>query len=98
MFNSIEQLKEDKENIHRITLDDGKSYGIRVLGRGETLFFQCDNRAFLCEIDARKGYINSKSIKKWDDNKLITSDEKEQIIDILLNLYKQFYNSNAKLF
>lgn len=94
----IEELKNDTQRVHRFTDADGNNYGIRVLGRGENLFFQKNDRAFICEIDAVEGFISGKSVAKWDDGKKIANEEKAQVLEMLLHLYKEFYNDDAKLF
>lgn len=94
----IDELKKDTRGVHRFTDKMGDAYGIRVLGRGENLFFQKNERAFICEIDAVNGFINAKSVKKWDDGNKIAGEEKDKVLEMLLYLYKRFYNDAAKMF
>jgi len=63
-----------------------------ILNRGEQLFYQEDNRAFICEISVIHDVINTDSIRKWDSGEKITFQEKEQIkgniIYFFMNNYK----------
>ena len=93
----LDELKKDQLKVHRYQ-DASGSYGIRVLGRGENLFFQKNDKAFICEIDSREGLIFPKSVTKWDDGKKISAKEKEQIVTLLLFLYRKFYNKEGRLF
>lgn len=95
--NLIEQLKKDNQQVHRFQ-DANGSYGIRVLGRGENLFFQKNEKAFICEIDAVKSLINTKSITRWDNGEKIENEERQKTLNMLIFLYCKFYNDDAKLF
>ena len=95
--NIIDKLKKDNQQVHRYQ-DSNGDYGIRVLGRGENLFFQKNEKAFICEIDAGEGLIFQKTITHWDTGKKISKDERNQLLQILIFLYRKFYNDEAKLF
>ena len=56
MSDYIEQLKGNS-TVNRLIDNQGNSYGIKVLGRGENLFFQENEKALICEIDAVNGTI-----------------------------------------
>ncbi|RYF75398.1 MAG: hypothetical protein EOO39_06985 [Cytophagaceae bacterium] len=73
-------------------------YAIRVIGRGETLFFRENGKCLLCSIDAEHGIIYKKSIKSWDstDEKMDRS-EKERVTNLIYKFYKQIYNPDAML-
>lgn len=92
----IEQLKSNQQ-VNRYS-DETGNYGILVLGRGENLFFQQNERAFICEIEAVKGIINSKTISKWDNGEKIQDKEKAYVLDKLIFLYRKFYNVDAEIF
>ena len=68
MSDYIDQLKGDP-SVNRLKDNQENSYGIRVLGRGESLFFQENEKALICEIDAVNEVIYSKSIKNWEGEK-----------------------------
>jgi hypothetical protein len=93
----ITTLMNETQMVHRFTEEDGSTYGILVLGRGENLFFQQGQRAFICLIDAVHAEICSKSINKWNDGKKITPSEKSFIQNKLIHYYKLIYNQNATL-
>jgi hypothetical protein len=90
-------LMIDSQTVHRFTEEDGSTYGILVLGRGENLFFQQGDKAFICSIDAVHAEIYSKSINKWNDGKKITPSQKKIIQEKLIHYYKRVYNPNATL-
>ena len=65
------------------------------MGRGENLFFQENERALICEIDAINGVIYSKSIKKWEGAKKMNTEEHNRIIALIATYYKESYNLNV---
>lgn len=97
MDDYIEQLKKD-ESIETRTDHNGNVYRIRVLGRGENLFFQENDKCLLCEIDARNAIIFTKSIKKWEPNIKMSPEEKKRVIDLVEKYYKEVYNPDVKLY
>jgi len=81
----------DKDYINELKLDSRKApmiedvedYKIRILHRGEDLFYweKKEDRAFISDIQIRNGSIYSNSIKKWEDTgETITPEEKEIIL------------------
>jgi hypothetical protein len=94
MSNYIEQLKGDPF-VNRLKDNQENSYGIRVLGRGESLFFQENEKALICEIDAVNGVIYSKSIKNWEGEKKMGPEERNRIIALIDKYYKEIYNPNV---
>lgn len=97
MNDYIKQLKEDDSTEKRID-SEGNIYRIRVLGRGENLFFQENDRCLLCVIDARNAAIYTKSIKKWEPNEKMSSKEMKRVIALVEKYYKEVYNPDAKLY
>ncbi len=78
--------------------EDGKTYGIRVLGRGNDLLFKENNKGLLCEIDAEHGIIYKKSIQKWDStNEKMTKSERERVSDLIFKFYRKVYNADVQL-
>lgn len=78
--------------------DGDTTYAIRVVGRGETLFFRENEKCLLCEIDAAHGVIYKKSIKIWDStNEKMSKAEQERVASLILTYYKQVYNPEAVL-
>ena len=97
MNDYIEQLKKD-DSIERRIDSEGNIYRIRVLGRGENLFFQENEKCLLCEIDARNAVIFTKSIKKWEPKTKMSSEEKKRITNLIEKYYKEVYNPNVILY
>lgn len=71
----IGSLKIDFEKVHRFE-KNGESFGLLILGRGENLFFQKNDKAFICDISARDAELDKSSIKKWDDGTKISLEQK----------------------
>lgn len=94
MSDYIEQLKGNS-TVNRLIDNQGNSYWIKVLGRGENLFFQENEKALICEIDAVNGTIYSKSIKNWEGEKKMSTVEQDRIILLIAKYYKEIYNQNV---
>ncbi|WPQ65174.1 hypothetical protein SIO70_09990 [Chitinophaga sancti] len=92
----INELKTD-QRAYRYE-EDGNKYGLLILYRGETLFYQENDRALLCEIAARFAVINPETIVQWDDNTDIHSDERAAILDKIMTLYKKAYKDDLKIY
>ncbi|HVI48245.1 MAG TPA: hypothetical protein VM802_25480 [Chitinophaga sp.] len=86
----IKELKEDKATGAMIEDNKTGGYKIRVIERGERLFYQQGNRGLLCEIQIRNGAIFSESIKEWDNNEKVTQEEKNLILDRLKSYFINF--------
>ena len=93
----IEELKISRTKVHRFK-KDGVEFGILILGRGETLFFQIGNDALICEISARHALINPKTIKKWDNGTKINEEEKVFVLEKIIELYKKAYKDELEIF
>jgi uncharacterized protein YifE (UPF0438 family) len=89
----IDDLMRD-QSIDRCDLE-GHSYAIRVLGRGEMLFFQEDEKALICEIDAANSAIISKSVKNWDKMKKMSDEEQKRVITVMADMYRKYINENV---
>lgn len=76
--------------------ENGNVYAIRVMGRGENLFFRENDKALICQIDAEHGIIYKKSIKIWDSaDEKMTKVERERVSELIYTLYKKVYNPEA---
>jgi hypothetical protein len=90
----IENLILDP-TVNRFT--DGETrYGIRVLGRGENLFFQENDKALICQIDAVHSIVYSKTIKNWEGEKKMSEVEKHRVIELVEKYYKLVYSPAVK--
>ncbi|AIM35270.1 hypothetical protein KO02_00260 [Sphingobacterium sp. ML3W] len=96
MIDYILELKGDK-TVHRWQDKDGNSYGLRILGRGQNLFFQENKNVLLCEIDAEHAVIYVKSIKNWEGNKKMNAEERMRVITLIEKYYKEIYNPSVEL-
>lgn len=93
---TINELKTDSR-AYRYE-EDGNKYGLLILYRGETLFYQENDRALLCEIAARFAFINPDTIAHWDDNTAIGTEERAVILEKIITLYKKAYKDDLKIF
>lgn len=89
----IDDLKNDT-SIDRTTIGT-HSYAIRVLGRGDMLFFQEDENALVCQIDASNAAIFSSSVNSWNNKASMSSDEKERVLSLIVVLYKKYIDKNV---
>lgn len=92
----INELKTD-QRAYRYE-EDGNTYGLLILYRGETLFYQENDRALLCEIAARFAAINPETIAQWDDNTDINPAERAAVLDKIITLYKKAYKDDLKIY
>ena len=93
----IKELKADINSVHRFT-EGNDQYGIYIIARGELLFFQQNDAAFLCDISARDALIIPDTIKSWDNGKKITAEEKPALLETIIRLYKQAYKDDLTIF
>jgi hypothetical protein len=78
---AIQLLKKTEPFVGlRVRVSDSEEYKFKILGRGEMAFYQQNDRALFLEIDPRGG-IFEKSIRRWDDGKKVTPEEKKVIIE-----------------
>lgn len=86
----IEDLIIDP-SVSRFTGDNGVVYGIRVLGRGESLFFQENERGLICAFDAIKSVLYTKSIKQWGEDEKMSLAEKGRVISEICSAYEKIF-------
>jgi hypothetical protein len=96
MDSYIENLKKDS-SVNRLQDENGNLYGIRVLGRGENLFFQENDKALICQINAFHSVIFTKTIKNWEGEKKMAHEEKNRVVNLIEKYYKLVYNPEVKL-
>lgn len=96
MSEYIDSLMQDK-SVNRIVDAQKNVYGIRVLGRGENLFFQENNKALICEINAVDALVFTKSVKNWEGEKKMSTEEKERVLALIKKYYAEVYNPEVKL-
>lgn len=89
----IDDLMRDT-SIERMKIGE-HSYAIRVLGRGDMLFFQEDEKALICEVDAANAVIFAKSIKNWNNTKKMPADERKRVVELVFELYRRCINNNV---
>lgn len=97
---NAEEIKEiqalkSKDGVHRFTDGDNTKIGILILNRGEQMFYQENDKGFICEISARNSIVFTKTIKKWDNGKKISTEEKDKIIERIGKSYKMAYQDEV---
>jgi len=63
---------------------EGEECKVEILGRGEVAFFQLGERALFVEILAGRGVVFASSIRRWDDLKKVTDEERETVVEIMV--------------
>lgn len=96
MSDYIDSLMKDK-TVNRIIDEHKNVYGIRVLGRGENLFFQENDKALICEINAVEALVFTKSVKNWEGEKKMSAEEKERVLTLIKKYYAEVYNPAVKM-
>lgn len=94
-YEYIQQLKSNKDEAFPIT-SDGKISYLKILNRGEQLFYQEDNRALICEISVIHDVVIDESIKKWDSGEKVTDKEKNQIRKNIERFFAESYQTNIR--
>ena len=91
-YEHIQVMKRDKEKLFTFN-NNNKTCNLKILNRGEQLFYQEDERAFICEISVMDDVVFSGSIKKWDSGEKITVQEKEQIKQSIEKFFMDNYQT-----
>jgi hypothetical protein len=86
----IDELINDN-SIAKHVDNDGSAYGIRILGRGENLFFCRNNIGIICQFDAVHSTVFANTIKVWSDGKKISKKEQEILLIKMKEYYKLVY-------
>lgn len=75
----------------------GEECKIQILGRGEVAFYQQGNRALLLEVLAGRGVVFAYSIRRWDDGKKVTDEEREVVIEMVSRVMKQLGHEKVEI-
>lgn len=75
----------------------GEECKIQILGRGELAFYQQGARALLLEVLAGRGVVFAGSIRRWDDAKKVTDDEREVVIEMVTRAMKQLGHERIEI-
>jgi hypothetical protein len=92
------EIKSTITGAYEFRENDTVIYKMKILGRGEELFFQRNEDALICEISARLAMINPKTITKWDNGNKISDDERTIIVEKIIELYKKAYKDDLEVF
>ena len=97
-MNREKEIKSTITGAYEFKENGGISYKMKILGRGEELFFQKGDNAIICDISARFSAIDSQSIKRWDNGKKISDEERAVLLAKIVELYKKAYKDDLKEF
>ena len=92
----IQELLND-DSIQKRIDTNGNVHRIHIIGRGENLFFQENEKYLFCLIEARHGVIYANSIKKWEPNEKMSPSEKARVARLIEKYYKEVYNPDGFL-
>lgn len=82
---------------YREQAPNGEQCKLEILGRGEVAFYQQGDRALLMEVLAGHGVIFAHSIRRWDDKKKVTDEEREVIIEMMSRVMKKLGFDEVKV-
>ena len=95
---SRKAIKPAITGAHEFIENDSVIYKIKILERGDALFFQKNDDALICEISARLAMINPSTINKWDNGNKISDEERASILEKIVELYKRAYKDDLAIF
>jgi hypothetical protein len=94
MSDFFDKLMKDEDIT--IIKEGGNVYGLRILSKGEDLFFRENDRGLICTIDAVHGSIFKDSIRTWDSHEQkMNKEEKERVLKLIYKFYKAGLNPDA---
>ncbi|MEZ0609347.1 hypothetical protein ACAW74_12560 [Fibrella sp. WM1] len=96
-FAFMQALKADFSTGPMVEVNIEAGYKIKIIGRGEQLFYQQEDKALICEIQVRNDLIYRDSIKRWDDGSWIDENQKEIILHRIINYFRMFQGVEAKV-
>lgn len=88
----VKALLKDLKSTHAINTATG-TVSLKILYRGEALFYYSAGRAFICPMSVAGDWVESKNIKKWHTGVKITKDELATIKSDILH----FFESTQKM-
>mgnify|MGYP006899597841 CR=1 FL=1 len=71
--------------------NDCERVGIRVIGRGDALYFQSGDRWFMCDMSAVHASICISKVKKWSNGQRVTDADRKEILGQIAALYGTAY-------
>ena len=94
----INDLKSENATGPRVEINKEHGYKIRILHRGDRLFYQEGDRAMICDLDIDGCAIPVKSIKKRDDGTKITEEERDRIKERIRLYFLKFQDGSHVTF
>lgn len=75
----------------------GETCKIQILGRGELAFYQQGDRALLLEVLAGHGVVFASSIRRWDDQKKLSAEEREVVIEMVTRAMQKLGHEKVEI-
>jgi hypothetical protein len=75
----------------------GEECKLQILGRGEMAFYQQGDRALLLEVLAGRGVVFAYSIRRWDDGKKVTDEEREVVIEMMSRVMQKLGHEKVEI-
>lgn len=79
------------------TDNDGNRLGVQVIGRGEYMEFEMNDKKILVMIEILHAEIIGSSVTKWEDGKRIKPADRPHILSLIKKGYELFYARGAEV-
>lgn len=93
-YEHIQELKANNGTAFLVEDTENSKVYMKILNRGEHMFYQENDRAFICEISVLHDIVFTESIKKWDTGDKITLQEKGNVKNNIKKFFKNIYNTD----
>jgi len=92
MAKPVKRTPIPSNEVHWLEGNDVPRVGLRVVGNGETLYFQSGVRWFFSEMSAVEGSIILSNVRRWSDGSRISDGERDEIMRQVTTLYTKNYS------
>lgn len=93
-YGHLQELKENNRTAFLVEDTENSKVYMKILNRGEQMFYQENDKAFICEISVLHDVVFTESIKKWDTGEKIKPQEKEKVKNNIQKFFKNNYNTD----
>src|SRR5512133_517199 len=96
----VRQLKEDLSTGPYVE-NNPAGYRVRVVLRGEHVFYQEGNRALIAGVSPdyahAKVFIHTGTVDAWDDGTGLTEEERRVVVERVVSYFRRYQNMEAAL-
>jgi hypothetical protein len=89
----IKNLKADNSTGKYIETNSRENYKIRVVRRGEGIFYQDGDRALICPTDPFLPIISVSKASRWDDGERPTEEEISKMKERIIKYFQKYQGS-----